>query len=226
MPLEIPVNEYLILKFLHVLAFVYWLGGDLGTFLASRYVVREDISTESRAVALKIMLACDQGPKSCMPLIFPIGLQMGQITGITALPSWVMALVWLVALVWSANVQYLYFTENQAAKARVAQFDFGLRLLVILGILFYAGAALLGGRWITAGWMAWKMLIFAALVACGLLIRVKLKPFVLAFGEMMATGATPAVNAAMTAALGRVRPWVWLIWLGLFANAAIGLHLI
>jgi len=220
------VNDYLILKFLHLLAFVYWLGGDLGTFLASRHVVREDIEPESRATALKIMLACDQGPKSCMPLIFPLGLQMGQISGLTSLPAWAMILVWLLALVWSINVQYLYFTDNQAAKARVTQFDFGLRVAVILGVVLYAGGALLSGNWIGADWMAWKMLIFAGLVACGLLIRVKLKPFVVAFGQMMATGASPEVNSAMTRSLGQVRPWVWLIWLGLFANAAIGLHLV
>ena len=220
------MNDYLILKFLHILAFVYWLGGDLGTFLASRHVVREDIGPESRATALKIMLACDQGPKSSMPLIFPIGLQMGQVIGVTALPAWLMAVVWLVALVWSVNVQYLYFTDNRAARVKVTQFDFGLRIAVILAILYYAGGGLLSDGWISADWMAWKMLIFAGLVACGLLIRVKLKPFVIAFGQMMTTGASPAVNSAMTAALGQVRPYVWLIWLGLFANAAIGLHLV
>ena len=219
------MNEYLLLKFLHLLAFVYWLGGDLGTFLSSRYVVRDDITPESRAIALKIMLACDQGPKACMPLIFPLGLQMGQISGITSLPSWLMLLVWLIALVWSINVQYLYFTENQEAKAKVAQFDFGLRLMVILAILVYAGGSLAGSGWIGASWMVWKMLIFAGLVGCGLFIRVNLKPFVVAFGHMMASGATPEVNAAMSASLQRVRPWVWLIWAGLFANAALGIHL-
>jgi hypothetical protein len=219
------VNDYLLLKFLHVLAFVYWLGGDLGTFLSSRYVVKDDISTESRAIALKIMLACDQGPKSCMPLIFPIGLQMSQINGLTSLPTWAMALVWLLALVWSANVQYLYFTDNAAGKVRVSRFDFALRLGVIAFVAIYAGGALLTGDWISADWLAWKMLIFAALVACGLFIRVNLKPFVIAFGQMMAGGASAEINQAMSASLQRVRPWVWMIWLGLLANAAIGLHL-
>jgi hypothetical protein len=219
------VNEYLLLKFLHVLAFVYWLGGDLGTFLASRYVVRADVGPEARATALKIMLACDQGPKSCMPLIFPLGLQMGQISGVTDLPAWVMLLVWALALVWSANVQYLYFTDNQTGKARVTRFDFGMRLLVIALILLYAGAALVQDRWITADWMAWKMLIFAALVACGLVIRVKLRPFVIAFAQMMTSGSSAESNFAMTTSLAEVRPWVWLIWAGLFVNAALGLHL-
>jgi hypothetical protein len=221
-----PVNEYLLLKFFHVLAFVYWLGGDLGTFLSSRYVVRTDIGTEARSTALKIMLACDQGPKSCMPLIFPLGLQMGQSSGVTDLPAWTMLLVWVLAVVWSINVQYLYFTDNQTGKARVTRFDFGMRLMVIALILFYAGAALLQDGWISADWMAWKMLIFAAMVGCGLVVRVKLRPFVIAFGQMMTSGASAETNYAMVTSLAQVRPWVWLIWLGLFINAALGLHLI
>jgi len=218
------MNDYLVFKFLHLLAFVYWLGGDLGTFLSSRHIVRDDIGVESRAVALKIMLACDQCPRSCMPLIFPLGLQLGQIGGFTSLPAWGMALVWLVCLVWFANVQYLYFTDNRPGKARVARFDFGLRLAVIAAVLVYAGGSLGGTGWVAADWVAWKMIIFAALVACGLLIRVKLEPFVAAFGQLMAGGATAEVNRAMTASLQRVLPWVWLIWLGLLLNAAIGLR--
>ncbi len=218
--------EVLILKFLHILAFVYWLGGDLGTFLSSRYVVREDLSPETRATALKIMLACDQGPKSCMPLIFPIGLQLGQAMGLSQLPGGVMALVWVVCLLWSFNVQYLYFTDNAAGKARVTQFDFALRVGVIIAILAYAGGALVLDRWIAADWYAWKMLVFAGLVACGLLIRINLKPFVVAFGRLMGEGPSPEINHTLSATLQKVRPWVFLIWVGLFVNAAIGVHLL
>ena len=220
------MNEYLLLKFLHLLAFVYWLGGDLGTFLSSRYVVRDDLSPEARATALKIMLACDQGPKSAMPVILPLGLQMSQMTGLTTLPAWVMVVVWLLALLWAGIVQYLFFTTNLVLKPRVAQFDFGLRIAVVLALLVYAGGALAGTGWIGATWLALKSLIFAAMVVCGLLIRVKLKPFVAAFGQLMSSGPSDQVNAAMRNALGRVRPWVWLIWTGLFINAALGLHLL
>lgn len=220
------VTELLLLKFLHLLGFVYWLGGDLGTFFASRFVVRSDLGVEARAIALKIMLGCDQGPKTCMPLMFPLGLQLSQSMGLTALPPWVLALVWVLAVVWSINVQFLYFSDNVSLKQRIAQFDFALRLLVIGLIVVYAVSGLFYPEWIRGEWLATKMLIFAALVACGLFIRVRLKPFVVAFTEMMASGPTPEVNQQMQASLSRVRPFVYVIWLGLFANAALGLHLI
>ena len=45
---------YTALLYVHVLALVYWLGGDLGTFLSSRYVLRRDLSVESRQTALLV----------------------------------------------------------------------------------------------------------------------------------------------------------------------------
>jgi hypothetical protein len=220
------VTEYLLLKFLHLLAFVYWLGGDLGTFFASRFVVRDDLSVETRATALKIMLGCDQGPKTCMPLMFPLGLQLGQSMGLTSLPGPIMGLVWVLAAIWSCNVQYLYFSDKQEAKARVTRIDFYLRVLVILLIVGYAGGALATGLWITADWLAVKMLVFAALVGCGLLIRIGLRPFVAAFGQLVTSGPSAEINTALSVTLSKVRPYVYLIWLGLLLNAAIGLHLI
>lgn len=53
-----------------------------------------------------------------------------------------------------------------------------------------------------------------------------LKPFVVAFARMMVEGPSAEFNHEMSATLQTVRPWVFLIWLGLFVNAAIGLHLL
>jgi hypothetical protein len=220
------VTEILALKFLHLLAFVYWLGGDLGTFFASRFVTRDDLSPETRAIALKIMLGCDQGPKTCMPLIFPLGLQLGQSMGITSLPVPAMLLVWTVALAWSVNVQYLYFSDNETGKARVTAFDFWLRVAVAVAVAASAVGALVSGAWITADWFAWKMLIFAGLVCCGLMIRVKLRPFVVAFGQLLTAGPSADINRTLAATLAKVRPYVYTIWAGLLLNAAIGLHLL
>jgi hypothetical protein len=36
------VEVYPMLQFTHILLFVYWLGADLGVFMASQYVARPD----------------------------------------------------------------------------------------------------------------------------------------------------------------------------------------
>lgn len=210
---------FLLLKLLHLLAFVYWLGGDLGTFFSSRFVVDPKLSPAQRHTALRIMLGCDQGPKLCMPLIFAIGYSLSTQMRLILAPGWVEVAVWVVCLAWFANVNWLYFTQNAAAKARVARIDLWFRVAVVVGLL--AAAAFVPARW-----LALKIAIFAALVACGIYIRIQLKPFVAAFAQLMTKGSTPDVEATLSRALGRCRPAVYLIWLGLVLNAALGLHLL
>lgn len=218
--------EYLLLKYAHLIAFVYWLGGDLGTYIAGNYVIRRDISEEARGVAFKIMMACDQGPKITMPLIFPLGLQMANMTSLLSLPGWFMVVVWLLCLIWCGNVLYLHFSGNESVKATVAKYDFIFRMVVTLAILLYAIAGLLDPELIRADWVAWKMIVFAALVGCGVMVRIYFKPFVPAYVAMMRNGATPETDEALASSLHRARIFVWVIWFGLFLNAAIGLHLL
>ena len=220
------MTTYLTLKLLHLLAFVYWLGGDLGTFFASRFVVDPKLSPAQRHTALKIMLGCDQGPKLCMPLIFAIGYSMSTQLSFIVAPAMLEVAVWLVCLAWFANVNWLYFTQNVAAKAKVSQFDLWFRVAVVTGLVILGLLSLTGENLIKAPWLAVKVLIFAALVACGIYIRIQLKPFVAAFGQLMTKGSSPEVETGLSGSLKRVRPAVYLIWIGLILNAALGLHLI
>lgn len=220
------MTTFLSLKLLHIVAMVYWLGGDLGTYFSSRFVVDRKLSPAQRGTALKIMLGCDQGPKLCMPLIFAIGFSMATKVGFITVPGAVDVAVWIVALLWFANVNYLYFTQNSAAKQRLAQIDLWFRVAVVLGLTSAGIHALAGDSPIHADWLAVKILIFAAMVACGIYIRIQLKPFVAAFGKLMTTGSSAQVEADLSQSIARVRPAVYLIWGGLVVSAALGLHLI
>jgi uncharacterized membrane protein len=220
------MTTYLALKLAHLIAMVYWLGGDLGTYYSSRFVVDPRLSPAQRHTALKIMLGCDQGPKLCMPLIFAIGFSMATQMRFIEAPAAVTVAVWMVALLWFANVNYLYFTSNQQAKARIAQIDLWFRVVVVLGLIVAGGAALLGHGFIRADWLAVKFLVFALLVACGIYIRIQLKPFVAAFGQLMTQGSSAEVEATLSRSIGRCRPAVYLIWAGIVLSAALGLHLI
>lgn len=220
------MTEFLILKYAHILAFVYWLGGDLGTFFASRASVDDSQPPAARAVALKIMLACDQGPKLAMPLIFALGLHMAVLLGLLTLASVVLAAVWLITILWVVNVLVLYFQRGKPFTQKLAQIDLYFRIAVILSLLSYGLLGLAGISGIHADWVAWKIVIFASMVACGVMIRINLKHFIPAFQTMMVDGATPEGDGIMQQSLAACHKWVWAIWAGLFLNAALGVHLI
>lgn len=217
------MSDYLLFKFAHIIALVYWLGGDLGTFLASREVVKRELSPQARQVALRIMLACDMGPKLAMPLIFPLGLQLAWLGGQLALPAWALALAWLVCLYWFAVVLVLFLNEGKAFTIRLSTIDFYFRIAIVAALLAYGASLLLADR--TPLWVAWKILVFAALVACGIAIRLQLRPFPQAFAAMMSGGGETA-DRTMAQCIANCRPYVWIIWAGLMLNAALGIHLV
>lgn len=220
------VESYLLLKYGHVIALVYWLGGDLGTFLASRQLVRRDLGVEARQVALKIMLACDQGPKLAMPATFVLGYQMAVTLGLLAAPAWLTATVWILGLAWFADVLILHRHEGKPFAARLAVIDFRFRVVVMALIAAAASTGIVGASYLRDDRIGWKMLIFAALMGCGVMIRWHLKPFAPAFAALVANGPDDPVNHRLEASLARCRPYVTAIWLGLLVNAAIGMRLL
>jgi hypothetical protein len=218
--------DYLLLKYAHIIAFVYWLGGDLGTFIASNYVVKRDISAESRGIALKIMLACDQGPKLAMPLMLVLGIHMATMIGMLPMPTWALAAVWVVGLYWFGVVLVLYFNQGKAFTQKIMQVDFYFRIVVVVGLIAWAVMGLLDNSIIAANWVAYKIIIFSLLVSCGIFIRINLRPFVPAFIRLMTEGANDEINDTLQNSVSRCRPFVWTIWAGLFVSAALGVHLI
>ncbi|GAA5525470.1 hypothetical protein Maes01_02040 [Microbulbifer aestuariivivens] len=220
------MSAYLFVKLLHNLCFVYWLGGDLGTFYASRYVTKPNLSPQARSTALTIMMGCDQGPRFCMPLILPLGLQLAHMSGqFTVAPVWLW-LAWALCLGWFALVAVLHFAHGKSFVPVLTRFDFYLRVVLIVGLLVLAGYALATNFILAADWLAIKLAIFALLVLCGLIIRMRLKLFGAAWGELMSGNESASVNETISSSIASCRPFVYLIWVGLLANAAYGLHLI
>ncbi len=218
------MSTYLLLKYLHIIGFVYWLGGDFGTYLASRQVINRDLRPESRQTALRIMLACDMGPRLAMPLMLPIGLHLAWFTGALQISTTILVIVWAVCLYWLSMVLTLHFKEGHPISVRLAQIDLYFRMLMVAVLIAWIAVLALGGG--SALWAMLKLAIFAVLVVCGIALRFRLKPFGQAFGQMMQEGASEQSEASIQSSIQACRPWVWCIWAGLFVSAALGLRLL
>ncbi len=224
-------------QLLHALCWVYWLGADAGTFYAARFVADPRLTPAQRGTAAKIMLGVDLAPRVTMPLTLASGLHLASLK--LGWPFAVaggahaggIALVWLACAVWLWAVLWLHHAPRSARFATVTRIDFGWRigLSVVLLLLAWAGAA--GGLppvlpvQPVPPWLALKLACFALTVACGLAIRIHLKPFGAAYSALMAHGATPAVDAQIAQSIDRVKPYVFAIWALLVVAAGAGLHL-
>jgi len=213
---------YTFLIFVHVLALVYWLGGDLGTYLSSRYALRDDLSVEARQTAFSILLACDMGPKLAMPVIVGAGLHLSSLLWSGQIPAWLPIVGWSVVGIWLA----LILAQHSALNAKIpmlSNFDLALRFCVI--------AALIGFTlWASSNelpvWLLTKVTVFVLLVLCGIAVRFALKPFAQMWVKLVTEGASAEVNQALHTHMAVCRRYVWMIWFGLFLNTALGVRLI
>ena len=218
--------EIALLKFLHVLAFVYWLGGDLGVFYTSFYASNRRLSPETRVTVIRILFALDMAPRICMTLMLAIGIHLSYRIGFLPVAPAVIYLTWLISLGWLVMVLYLHYGKKSKFQQLLTKFDFGFRLTLIAGLSTYAAVSLSGQSGVSADFIAWKMLIFATMIACGLMVRIKLKPFGPAFMNLVKGEPSQADEDAISGSIAATRPWVMVIWLGLLVSAALGIHLI
>jgi len=220
------MNEILFLKFLHMIGFAYWLGADLGVFYSSYYVANAKHSTDVRMATAKILFALDQAPRMCMTMMLPLGIHMIWRMGIVRFDATVMALIWVLCFAWLAMVITLHVSKPSSAKTMLTRFDFWFRLILALDLIVTGLAALLTDAIAMPHWVALKIAIYGGLIACGLIVRIKLKPFAPAFAAMASGNPSDADNEAIRKSLAGTRPFVIAIWVGLLASTALGVHLI
>jgi len=220
------MTTFLILKYFHILLFVFWLGTDMGTFYSSRFVIDPKLSGPQRATALQILLGCDLGPRIAMPLIMPTGLHMASIIGLFKISTLGLVFIWLAGVVWLALVLSLHFGKDEATKAKLSKIDFWIRPIIVIGVGAIALYSLYQPTYITAPYLAWKLLIVCGLILCGLAIRYHLGIFKPAFKNMMMGQDLDNANHIIKKKMSDCMPYVYGIWIGLLLNAALGLHLI
>ncbi len=209
-------------KFLHVLLFVYWLGGDAGVFYSSGFVVNPKLTKEQRLTAFKIFVNLDMLPRYCLALMLTVGGILAEFVGYQHEPWMLWGLV-VLGPVWVWVVHTIHVKEGTEFGKTLATIDKRFRLFMIFAII-----ASVIYHWSTGllkpyPWMAAKLLIFAFLIFCGFMIRVKIPPFIEGFRTLASTGATPESDQKMMAGMSACRPYVLAIWAGVAISAFLGI---
>lgn len=201
---------------LHILIFVYWLGGDLGVFYASTILTDTKTSPQGRIIAAKVLAQVDMAPRTAMILTLPTGLTLAAMAGYLSLSVLLLAIIWVLSLAWLALAWTIHLTHLPPSSLwRKA--DLGVRAILIVALL---GLALSG---LVPLFLGLKMAILATTIAMGLLIRRALAPFGSAFATMITTGPTSETDHIIVKSLNQSRPAVVCIWLLLLIAALIGI---
>lgn len=215
------MDWYPLFVFLHVLLFVFWLGTDVGVFLAAKISEKPALSVETRSTVLGLGMVLDRLPRSALALIVPSGLQLATMSGQLALPGGALPLMWALALIWLAVLWAGFLNPQTPTEQKAMLFNFAMN--AVLAILVLAAGVWLLAAGNVAGWIAIKILIVGLIFVCGVFLDVLFKPAVEAFVGITTSGASDELNAAYSKAIGPVYLIVLAIYALVLAAAWLGI---
>ena len=107
-----------------------------------------------------------------------------------------------------------------AALCKRANEALHFALFAVFGVLGLASVAGYGP--FPADWLGWKLLLFALIFFCGIMIDRRFAPMAPAFAELAATGSTPQLERTITRAVDEAVHWVLALYALVVVIAFLG----
>jgi len=207
---------------MHLLLFAYWLGGDIGVFYSSGFAVNRKLSRGARQAAGTIMMNLDLIPRLCLSLMLTVGGILTHYYGIDH-PLWQMVGIILLGPIWTCSLIYIHFNEGTDLVKAMTKIDYYFRWIMVFTLIasvsyaFYFTDRLNANPWVGA-----KLIVFAALIFCGIMIRKYIGGFIKGIHNIATDNINEADDIAMAASLSKARVFVLTIWVLLLVEVWIG----
>jgi hypothetical protein len=198
---------------LHLLVFAYWLGGDVGAFVASFTLSDPKQSPAARLAAANILNQVDMAPRSALILTLPTGLTLAQQRGWLDLPNEALVVIWIASLSWLAALWWGHATRRPSPWWRVT--DLALRIALIAGLTLAAWL-------VTFKFLQIKFVCLALAAALGLAIRFAIAPMGPAIVRLASLDVPAGTDHSIAQSLRIARPLVACIWICLVIAAWAG----
>ena len=207
---------------MHLLLFAYWLGGDIGVFYSSGFAVNRKLSRGARQAAGTIMMNLDLIPRLCLSLMLTVGGILTHYYGIDH-PLWQMVGIILLGPIWTCSLIYIHLNEGTDLVKTMTKIDYYFRWIMVFTLIasvsyaFYFTDRLNANPWIGA-----KLIIFAALIFCGIMIRKYIGGFIKGIHNIATDNINEVDDIAMAESLSKARVFVLTIWVLLLVEVWIG----
>ena len=156
---------------LHLLLFAYWLGGDIGVFYSSGFAINPKLSRGARQAAGTIMMNLDLIPRLCLSLMLSVGGILTHYYGIEH-PLWQMIGIILLGPIWTFALIYIHFNEGTELVKKMTKIDYYFRWIMVFTLIASVTYAFIyTDRLAENPWVGAKLIVFAALIFCGIMIR-------------------------------------------------------
>lgn len=220
------ISTLLILKWFHILAMVYWLGGEWGVFQTSYNVVNRELPMNERRRHMETAYRIDILARTGILLIFPLGWHMGHFLGVQPYGGiWIVAM-WIFFAAWLALCWAAFITRETDRGLALTKIDEKIRYVFIPLILVTAMLSLMGYGPFEAGemqkWFSAKVLLFGFLMMIGLKLRFIMREWTELFRLLAVEPDNQDAEATLEKSLHVGRGLAYLYWIGIATVAFLG----
>lgn len=214
-----------VLKWFHIVAMVYWLGGEWGVFQTARNIVNRDLPMQERRRHMETAYRIDILARTGILLLFPIGWHMGHIWGVQPYGGPAITVVWLFFGCWLLLCWAAFVKRETDTGIRLTIWDERIRYVVIPAMVIAALGSLAGFGPFNAGdgqkWYSLKVLLFAGMLVIGLLLRFIMREWTTMF-RILAERQDDAVEAKLEKSLRFGDRLAYTYWVGILSIAFLG----
>jgi len=217
------IGELELLRWLHVLAMVYWLGGEWGVFQTSYNVANPKLSLDERRRHMETAYRIDILARSGIILMLPLGLHLGHDFGAHPWGMQFVTVAWVLTALWLTLTWAAFVKRDTDTGLTLTRWDERIRYVLIPLLFATAAWSLLTGAPFTMKWYAAKVLLYSLMLVIGLGLRFIMRHWVTIFRRLAVEGQTPALEQQLASELAIGRGLAYIYWIGIATIALLGI---
>ncbi len=219
-------SELAVLRWLHILAMVYWLGGEWGVFQTSYNVINRKLPLDERRRHMETAYRIDILARTGIILLLPLGLHLGHLWGVQQFGGAWLWLFWILSLSWLGLCWAAFFARETDRGLKLTRYDELVRYLLIpvlalsaLASIFFDGPFVAGpGQY----WFAVKILIYSGLLVIGLKLRFIMREWTELFRRLEVEGGNQVIEDQLERSIRVGRGLAYVYWIGIAFTGLMG----
>lgn len=214
-----------VMRWVHIICMVYWLGGEWGVFQTSYNITNLSLSLEERRRHLETAYRIDILARTGIVLLLPLGLHMGTIYGFIPLLEGNLTWMWLFFAVWLGMTWTAFFQRETDLGIAVTLWEERLRYPLIVAIVVISIMAFYGQGPVQSSegvyWYPTKMIAYAFALCIGLFLRLVMRRWTTRFRKL-AMGPDAAEEAALQREIVQARIAAYIYWITISGICFLG----
>ena len=205
------MTEYAAWHYAHILLFVFWVGTDMGVYLAARKSTDPVLSFMTRVTLLHMALRIELLPRTMWKAALPFGVMLSRELGFLPISDLAVALVWLFSIAWWAISMAGAYWYDKPVGHRLAGITNWLTGFVGVAVIVLCISSWLGnGPFVQdVPWLHLKVALYGVINLMVIWMIIAFDPLGAAFGRLAVEGSRPEIEAIISGTMARSTVIIW-----------------